>query len=199
MRILWVKGGKLLPVDTGGKIRSYNILRNLARNHPVTLLSYYGGKPDLGYEAEIRQHLPGAHTIHTGAPEAILAQSLDYLVRLPSSSPYAVTKFTHPRVRRTVTQWLSENRFDVAVCDFLSASLNFPRELPVPTVLFQHNVETVLWQRLAKGEPTLLRRLCYRIEAAKMARYEQAAVARFHHVIAVSDRDRDEMLAANPN
>jgi len=199
MRILWVKGGKLLPVDTGGKIRSYNILRNLARNHPVTLLSYYGGKPDLDYEAELRQHLPGAHTIHTGAPEAMLAQSLDYLVRLPSSSPYAVTKFTHPRVRRTVTEWLSENRFDVAVCDFLSASLNFPRELPVPTVLFQHNVETVLWQRLAKGEPTLLRRLCYQIEAAKMARYEQAAVARFHHVIAVSDRDRDEMLAANPN
>ncbi len=26
MKILWVKAGKLLPVDTGGKIRSYNIL-----------------------------------------------------------------------------------------------------------------------------------------------------------------------------
>jgi hypothetical protein len=39
MKILWVKAGKLLPVDTGGKIRSFNILRHLAKSHEVTLLS----------------------------------------------------------------------------------------------------------------------------------------------------------------
>ena len=31
MRLLWVKAGKLLPVDTGGKIRSYNLLCHLAQ------------------------------------------------------------------------------------------------------------------------------------------------------------------------
>src|SRR5688572_7413894 len=30
VRILWVKAGKILPVDTGGKIRSFNLLRHLA-------------------------------------------------------------------------------------------------------------------------------------------------------------------------
>lgn len=165
----------------------------------MTLLSYYGGPRDLNYEANLKNALPGANTIHTAAPEATLVQSLDYIVRLPSTAPYAVTKFTHPKVRQTVTHWLSEHHFDVAVCDFLSASLNFPWKLTVPTVLFQHNVETVLWRRLAKVEPTLLRRLSYRIEAAKMARYEKKALAKFHHVIAVSDRDRDEMLSLSPN
>ena len=38
MRILWVKAGKLLPVDTGGKIRSFNILRELAATNAVTFL-----------------------------------------------------------------------------------------------------------------------------------------------------------------
>src|ERR1022692_1183664 len=199
MRILWVKGGKLLPVDTGGKIRSYNILRHLAKSYPVTLLSYYGGQRDVGYEAEIARQLPGTHTIPTAAPEATLAQSFDYLLRLPARAPYAVTKFTHPKVQRTLRQWLSEDRFDVAVCDFLSASLNFPEQLPLPTVLFQHNVETVLWRRLAETEAAPLRRLCYRIEAAKMARYEQNALANFHHVIAVSNHDRDQMREFEPN
>jgi hypothetical protein len=46
MRLLWVKAGKLLPVDTGGKIRSYHLLRQLAARHDVTLLSYYGGTRD---------------------------------------------------------------------------------------------------------------------------------------------------------
>ena len=40
MKILWVKAGKLLPVDTGGKIRSYNILKRLAARHDLTLISY---------------------------------------------------------------------------------------------------------------------------------------------------------------
>src|ERR1700749_789756 len=65
VRILWVKAGKLLPVDTGGKIRSYNILRHLARNHQVTLLSYYGGQRDIAYETAIQNELPGAQTIYT--------------------------------------------------------------------------------------------------------------------------------------
>jgi glycosyltransferase involved in cell wall biosynthesis len=198
MRILWVKGGKLFPVDTGGKIRSYNIVRHLAKAYPVTLLSYYGGARDANYEAEIARQLPATQTIHTAAPEATLAQSVDYLFRLPSRAPYAVTKFTHPKVRRKITEWFAEDRFDVAVCDFLSASLNFPDELAVPTVLFQHNVETILWQRMARTESSPVRKLSYHIEAAKMGRYEQNALARFHHVVAVSNQDRDQMLALKP-
>jgi glycosyltransferase involved in cell wall biosynthesis len=61
--------------------------------------------------------------------------------------------------------------------------------------LFQHNVETSLWQRMADRETHPVRKLSYRIEAAKMARYESRMLARFAHVIAVSDHDRDQMLA----
>ena len=195
MKILWVKAGKLLPVDTGGKIRSYNILKHLARDHEVTLLSYYGGRRDPGYEAEIRNELRGAYTIYTAAPDAtIVEQAADYLRRLWQPAPFAVSKFTHPEVRRTVASWLNQRRFDVAVCDFLSASLNFPRTLPIPTVLFQHNVETALWRRMASTEPNPAKRFAYRIEAAKMARYERAALRRFHRIIAVSNHDRQQML-----
>ncbi len=140
MKILWVKAGKLLPVDTGGKIRSFNILRHLAKEHEVTLLSYYGGRRDPEYEAAITQQLPRTEIIHTAAPEGTLAQSVDYIFRLPSQAPYAVRKFTHPKVRRSVAEWLGNGTLDVAVCDFLSASLNFPENFAAPVVLFQHNV-----------------------------------------------------------
>jgi glycosyltransferase involved in cell wall biosynthesis len=194
MKILWVKAGKLLPVDTGGKIRSYNLLRQLAARHEVVLLSYYGGARDEAYEAEIGRHLPGAHTIHTAAPDSTtFERALDYLRRVRRPEPYAVTKFTDPAVRRTVADWLGERRFDVAVCDFLSASLNFPRTLATPSVLFQHNVESALWRRQARHEPNPLKRAVFKIEAGKMLRYERAAVRRFHHVIAVSEHDREQM------
>lgn len=194
MKVLWVKAGRLLPLDTGGKIRSYNILHHLAKQNEVTLLTYYGGRREPQYEASLSQHFPGAHTIHTAVPEGLLGQSLDYIWNLSSRAPYAVKKFTDPAVQHLVTEWLNEKRFDVAVCDFLSASLNFPNQPKIPSVLFQHNVESVLWRRMAQTETMLVRRLSYRIEAAKMLRYETYALGKFHHVIAVSERDRDEML-----
>jgi polysaccharide biosynthesis protein PslH len=196
MRILWVKAGKLLPVDTGGKIRSYNLLRHLARNHAVTLLSYYGGQQDKGYEAAIARELPGAQTVYTAAPDGnVVRQGVDYLLRLLRTAPYAVSKFTDPQVSDLVRTSLSDGRFDVSVCDFLSASLNFPSPLKLPCVLFQHNVESSLWQRMASTETNPVRKISYRIEAAKMSRYERRSLRRFHHVIAVSEHDRDQMLA----
>jgi len=194
MKILWVKAGKLLPVDTGGKIRSYNILRRLAAQHDVALLTYYGGLRDRAYEREIADHLPVAMTIHTGAPDTnVLASAMDYLRQLPSPAPYAVKKFTSNAVQSTIADLLAGDHFNVAVCDFLSASLNFPPVTSTPTVLFQHNVESALWNRQADHEPNPVKRFAYKLEAAKMQHYESAALRRFDHVIAVSDSDREIM------
>lgn len=190
MKILWVKAGKILPVDTGGKIRSYNLLRQLASRHETVLLSYYGGARDEPYEREVAKQLPGAVTVHTGAPDSFARQAIDYLLRLPSPAPYSVRKFTSPAVQKLVRDWDAARRFDVAVCDFLSASLNFPAETRTPTVLFQHNVESALWQRQARHAPDALRGVVFKVEAAKMTRYERDAVRRFRHVIAVSENDR---------
>lgn len=196
MKILWVKAGKILPVDTGGKIRSYNLLRHLAARHEVALLTYYGGERDELYEREIDERLPGALTVHTAAPEsASLARKLSYLRRLPARAPFAVTSFTSPKVRRLVAELMNARRFDVVVCDFLAASLNFPRELRTPCVLFQHNVESALWQRKAEHPANIAERVVFGLEAAKMSAYERATVRRFQHVIAVSQHDRELMSA----
>jgi glycosyltransferase involved in cell wall biosynthesis len=194
MKILWVKTGKLLPVDTGGKIRSYNILRQLARRHEVTFLSYYGGRRDEAYEREICEHLPGAQVVYTATRDATtLERNLLYLRRLPLGAPFGVTKFLSREVQRLLAQWLNEGRFDVAVCDFLGSTLNFPRKSATPVVLFQHNVESILWGRHAQHEAHPIKRIVFKLEAAKMLRYERAAVGRFDHVIAVSEYDRDQM------
>ncbi len=195
MRLLWVKAGKLLPPDTGGKIRSYHLLRHLATRDELVLLSYYGGSRDEQYERSLRQTFPRAVPLWTGSPETGPAAAIHYLSRIPRLAPYAVTKFTSTAVRGVVRRWLADGRFDVAVCDFLSASLNFPARCATPLVLFQHNVESALWQRQARHERNPLKRAAFVLEAAKMTRYERAAVRRFPHVIAVSEQDRQAMVS----
>jgi glycosyltransferase involved in cell wall biosynthesis len=192
--VLWVKSNKLLPVHSGGDIRSYNIARQLARRHELTFLSYYDGEPDLGYEKQLEEHFPGAVCVCTSKAEpGPVARGVDYLTHLPSPFPYAVGRFGCAEVRTKIVGWFHERRFDVAVCDFLDAAINFPRELTTPCVLFQHNVESEIWRRHAQTESNPVKRQVYGLEYRKMLRYERNSVRKFRHVIAVSEHDRSLM------
>ncbi len=194
MRILWVKADKLLPVQNGGNIRTYHVLRYLSARHELTFYSYYGGTPDPDYERNLQQQLPGAVAVCTGKRELLGAvRGLDYLAHLSAQPPYAVSRFAHAPAQKQLQTWFRERRFDVAVCDFLDAAVNFPGSLSIPSVLFQHNVESEIWRRHAATAGNPAKRMMYRMEFRKMLRYERAAVCKFQHVIAVSENDRSLM------
>src|SRR5580765_1885974 len=194
MKILWVKPGKILPLDTGGRLRTYNILRQLCAHHELTYLSYYAGERDEEYEREVPSHIPGTMCVHKPAQDLKgIRRHLDYFLQIAGRAPYAVSRFTDPQVERLLQEWIPQRRFDVAVCDFLSSTLNFPRDLATPTALFQHNVESILWKRKADVEPRFLDRLVFKLESAKMQRFEPEQTRRFHHVIAVAETDRTAM------
>lgn len=194
MRILWVKANKILPAHSGGDIRSYQILRRLAWIHELVFLSYYDGKRDTEYEADLARQFPGSVCLCTGKRGLnSVGRGLDYLVRMATPVPYAVSRFESVRVQEMLNAWFEEKHFDVAVCDFLDAAANFPSHLTIPTILFQHNVESEIWRRHATTERNLAKRLVYQVEFKKMLSYEQSAVRKFHHIIAVSEHDRHLM------
>ncbi|MBZ5679225.1 MAG: glycosyltransferase family 4 protein [Acidobacteriia bacterium] len=196
MRILWVKADRLLPVHNGGNIRSYHIARHLAARHEVTFFSYYAGAVDRNYEEELEKCFPKAVSMSTGNPEMTgVRRGVDYLVRLPARAPYAVSRFSSSAVRARIEGWFQKSAFDVAVCDFLDAAVNFPTGFGIPSVLFQHNVESEIWRRYAETESSRAKRQMYRMEYWKMLRYERAMVRNFGHVIAVSENDRELMSA----
>ena len=150
MKILWVKADKLLPVQNGGNIRTYHVLRYLSAHHELTFYSYYAGTPDPDYERELQRQLPGrcrfapasANSRERRAVSTIWRISAPGLRTLSAASPTL-------RVQKQLRTWFREQRFDVAVCDFLDAAVNFPGRLNLPSVLFQHNVESEIWRRHA--------------------------------------------------
>jgi glycosyltransferase involved in cell wall biosynthesis len=191
VRVLWVKANKLLPVHSGGDIRSFNIARQLARRHELIFVSYYDGKADPEYEKQMKEQFPGAVCISTGtSASSTLARGVDYIRHIPSKLPYAVRRFACIRVREELNNSFVQHRFDIAVCDFLDAAINFPATLSVPSVLFQHNIESEIWRRHSSTESNPLKRQMYALEFKRMLRFERETVRRFHHVIAVSEHDR---------
>src|SRR5207253_1657899 len=76
---------------------------------------------------------------------------------------------------------------------------NVTRAATPPTVLFAHNVEHVIWQRMREVERRAWRRALLALESRKMRRYEALACARARLTIAVSDADRRLLAAVAPS
>src|SRR5437762_5411083 len=120
MKILWVKAGGLVPPDTGGKVRSYNILRELARRHAVTFFSFHNAHAN-----DAHPGLKGILDRVVCVPLALpapksLTELANYGLHLLSSQPYGITKFCTRQVRHRLRELLSEETCDVIVCDFLT-------------------------------------------------------------------------------
>ena len=185
MRILWLKSDLLLPLDKGGKLRTWHLMRHLARRHDITYLSFADGVASGMSEVARRvETVP-----RTDPGKGSLRFYADAALHLLDPLPYAVGKYRSRAFSRRLRELLAAHPFDLVVCDFLFPAVNLPRRLPCPAVLFTHNVEAEIWRRHAETKRGAAR-LLYRIQHARMLRYERRALARFDGVLAVSDADR---------
>ena len=194
MKILWVKAGGLVPPDTGGKIRSYNILRELARQHSVTFFSFYATH-DNDLHPDLKNIFDGVVCMPLSLPAPkSLAEMFDYGVRLLSPQPYNITKYCRPDVRRRLHALLQQETYDVILCDFMAAAGVIPWDHPTPKVLFTHNVEATIWRRHYEVATNLIWKAISWQEWRKMEAAERRYLRLADHVLTVSETDRDAFL-----
>ena len=194
MHLLWVKTELLHPIDKGGRIRTYNMLRALKRQHRVTYVTLDNGKaaPDAVARAVEYCH----DIIRVPFDEAVRLSPrfwIELLGNVVSPFPYAIAKYKSTALRRAIEQAVRERGIDVVVCDFLAPSQNVPDGLPCPVVLFQHNVEAAIWKRHAEVRENPLAKAYFHEQWRRMERFERQECRRFDRVVAVSRADAEEM------
>ena len=96
-------------------------------------------------------------------------------------------------MRRQIIERSNNQTVDVVICDFLAPAINVPRSLPCPSILFQHNVEAMIWKRHFEVQSNALKKTYLRGQWRKMEKFEKETCRRFDAVIAVSAEDRDQM------
>ena len=203
MRILWVKAGGIVPADTGGRIRSLQILKELARRHSVTVFTYYA-------EHFGDQHRSGelkgfADVI--AIPIALTAErtSRDYLryaLTLLSSAPHSMQViggesggrlryFDDAAIRRRLNRLIAGGNFDALVCDFIYPAGLIDWSLPCPKILFTHNVEADLWKQQYESANHPVKRFLYWKEWHALREAEREHARQADSVITVSKQNHD--------
>ena len=207
MHILWLKTELLHPVDKGGRIRTYQMLRQLRREHHVTYLTLDDGTAAPDALARAREYAYRVVRVpFRTAPKRSPRFFAELAANVVSPLPYAVAKYRSDGMRRALLELLRAGAatgdageplppIDIVVCDFLFPSVNVPDGLGVPTLMFQHNVEARIWERHTAVAANAVKRAYMGEQWRRMRRHEAAECRRFDHVVAVSPEDAAAMVA----
>jgi len=206
MRILWLKSDLLIPLDKGGKLRTWHLMRHLAKRHDITYLAF-ADRRELSADGTVppatadrmrevcTEIVAVPFDTHPKRSARFYIETAGHLLR---PLPYAVGKYRSAAYRRELDRLLGARAFDLVVCDFLFPAVNLPGQLPCPAVLFTHNVEAEIWRRHAETKTNPIGRALYAAQYRRMLRFERECLARFDGVLAVSEADRDTFLSLYP-
>jgi glycosyltransferase involved in cell wall biosynthesis len=193
LRILWLKTGPLHPVDTGGKIRTYNMLRVLKQHSQTTYLAL---RPPGMEEATARAGEYSREQIWIPWQETrkMSAAFFRELARnqFLSGLPYIIQKYQSSGMIDAIRTADNSGGYDLIVCDFLTPAVNLFAggwRAKTPTLLFEHNVESLIWQRMCDNAANPVKKAYFRGQWKRLEKFERSACSQADSVVAVSDED----------
>ncbi len=188
MKLLWVKADFLHPTNRGGQIRTLETLKHLRKRHEIHYVALANGDPE--GVARSSEYCTRAYPIRHHVPEKTSLAFAGQLAKgLVQSLPVAVSRYRSAEMKRQIADLNRKEKFDCVVCDFLFPAPNMP-DLS-SCVLFEHNVEAMIWRRHVENAPTVAHRLYYELQARRMFEYEREVCRGARSVIAVSDVDAE--------
>ena len=103
MRILWLKTELLHPVDKGGKIRTYNMLKEMKREHHVTYLTLDDGTATADERAKATEYCHELICIpQRRRGKFTPGFYFELFLNLASQRPYAIRKYESEAMLRAI-------------------------------------------------------------------------------------------------
>jgi len=190
MKILWVNPGFLHPTTRGGQIRTLETLKRLHQRHEI----HYAGLdfPPSNGIVRSSEYCSKVYAVPHSVPRKFGPRFWWHAVASASTGlPLTVLRYRSRALLHQVEALTRREGFDAVVCDFLASAENIPE--PANSVLFQHNVESMIWKRHMEHAPTPWHRAFSRAQYKRILHYEGDVCRTAKKVIAVSEADAREM------
>ena len=198
MKILVVTTKSPYPLIEGRALRTYNLIKQAAKEHEIHLVSFVQTDEDLQGIEHMRSICPVVEyekLYYGGGGVRMLA---DAACELVSSAPLPIVKYRTATMRARLRRLIAEHHYDLVHLDMLHLA-DYQAECgDIPVVLVEHNVEYVILQRRAETETSWLRKTYLRYQCAKLKAFEVRACAKADHVVAVSDLDAEHLRSMAP-
>ena len=195
MKILFLSPTVPFPLTDGGRIRVFNLLKQIAEKSDITLLALETQPTDEEGVAELQQlgvqvHLvPNAPTLPRVSIDTFLKAFLRTLINaFHRQQPITVSRYDLPTYRQRFKELLATEDYDLVHYEMFHTA-QFHTETDLPGVLSQQNVDSEIWRRLCSETANPFYKFVYWTQQRAFQRYERVLSPKFDVVTCTSDID----------
>ncbi|MBK0402265.1 glycosyltransferase family 4 protein [Adhaeribacter sp. BT258] len=179
------------PPHDGGAIAMYDVTSNLhAEGHEVTVLAINTPK-----------HFQPAKVLEDKARVIAIPVNTDLSKRkaflnLFKAVPYNIERFISQDVERALTELLQKKTFDIIQVEglFMAYYVDLLKQLcQAPVIMRSHNVEYLIWERLAANEQNPLKKIYLKYLATGIRNFEKTYLNKFDAIAAITEEDKTRM------
>jgi len=179
------------PLESGKKIRSYNLISRLSQKHEVIYMSYVNlpqeqSKLEALEKVGIRVIPIADNRTHKWTAKFYLEVMLNFLSKEPFSTPYHIKQDFIDKLE----QIIQTEKPDLVHCEWTNLAPFLEYVKGIPTVISSHNIESDIWRRFGDHGSNIFKRILGYSQAKKIERLERSWYPRANMCIAVSNEDK---------
>lgn len=190
-KVLFICSKSPYPPREGGSIATYNLIKGLMdKGVKVKVLCISTPKMPVQLKdiPDSFREQTGFDFFHINTMPGVVGA----LKNLFTSQSYHLTRFFHHGFASLIENTLKQEQFDVIQFEslFVAPYLNTVRKFSkVPILLRAHNVEHVIWERIASQDKNVFRKMYLRLQASRLKSFEIEAFNRFDGLAAITPED----------
>lgn len=188
MKILFATYDIPYPLYSGGKIRAYNLIKQLASKHEITLFTYYRENNQLNYLVKLKKFCAGVHAF-----KRIKVFSKKHIIislRHPTLTAH-IAHYYHPEFKKELEKEISSGDYKVLHLESFYTS-HLLGDYSVKQVLGTENIEWKVYEKHANQQPAYLR-IPFKLEAFRTKIYEKKTWRKADMILAVSEQNAQEI------
>jgi len=185
------------PDSSGGQIRTQNLLKHLKKKHDITLVSLIKDPAETQYTPILEKKFCKKVKVYRRSRKPFTMQNI--LKTGFSLQPFLVVRNFSRQAQQAIAYELANNHYDLIHVETFYAMPHIPSGTKVPIVLVDQTIEFKVYQHYVHESAPFLLRPLLNIDVLKLKHWERFYWRRANRVIAVSDKDKEEILRLEPN
>ncbi len=190
MKILMLTPYLPYPLWSGGQIRTYNLLKNLAKIHDITLFSFIRKPDEVKYISELEKYCSEVKVFMKRPPWSFTSLSLSAI----TFYPLVVCLYLRNDMKNILKQQIEQQKFDLIHAETFYVMPNIPRSR-IPIILAEQTIEYMVYRHFTRDVNMLPLKLLMSYDVAKIHFWEKRFWRRASRIIAMSHADRQVMLS----
>ncbi|PIQ70042.1 hypothetical protein COV89_02635 [Candidatus Shapirobacteria bacterium CG11_big_fil_rev_8_21_14_0_20_40_12] len=190
MKILMLTPYLPYPPSSGGQVRSYNLIKNLASKHEITLFSLIKNEKEKSYIVELEKYCHKVRVFNRPSKPWTLKNILRTGFSL---YPFLVIRNLSEEEKRAVVEELNTEKYDLIHAETFYVMPHIP-ETKVPILLVDQTIEFQVYQHYVKNNKNFFLKPFLYLDVFKIKYWELAFWQKADMVVAVSDSDKVKMI-----